>query len=121
MIKAEVKIENFTSYSKQRCELGNHVWSVPRLIELSKELEVLEIPLIHLNIFSSYGVINLRQMVEHFKSVNACDLDYPIILDEDGEVMDGRHRLIKALMEDKKTIKAVRFVKNPLPDEIKTD
>ena len=51
----------------------------------------------------------------HMKSVNSANLKYPIILDEDGEVMDGRHRIMKAMLENKKTIKAVRFNENPSP------
>ena len=49
----------------------------------------------------------------HMKAVRDCDLDYPIIMDEDGDVMDGRHRIMKAILEDQKTIKAVRFKRNP--------
>lgn len=60
-----------------------------------------------------YDTMDLRQLVGHMKSVIKADLKYPIILDEDGELLDGRHRLMKALLEGKETIKAVRFVENP--------
>jgi len=39
----------------------------------------------------------------------------PIILDEDGELMDGRHRIMKALLIGLETVKAVRFDQNPPP------
>ena len=44
------------------------------------------------------------------------DLKYPIILDDDGYVMDGRHRITKALFQGKKSIRFVRFKKMPSPD-----
>lgn len=93
--------------------LGKLSWSVPRLFELSKNLPVMEIPLDHLNIYYMYHNLSIREMVEHFKSVQLADLNYPIILDEDGELMDGRHRIMRALIEGRKTIKAVRFEENP--------
>lgn len=51
----------------------------------------------------------------HMAAINAADLSYPIILDEDGEIMDGRHRIMKAMLAGEKTIKAVRFDENPSP------
>ena len=54
-------------------------------------------------------------MVMHMKAVLNADLSFPIILDEDGEIMDGRHRIMKAILEGKRNIKAVRFNENPEP------
>ncbi len=97
------------------CKLGKHYWSVARLLELSRNLKVMTIPLDHLHIAYTYDKLYLREMVMHMAAVNAADLEYPIILDEDGELMDGMHRIMKALLLNKKTIKAVRFEKNPPP------
>ena len=58
-------------------------------------------------------------MVTHMQAVNDADLNYPIILDEDGEVMDGRYRIMKALLTNRDTIKAVRFGINPEPCRVK--
>ena len=108
-------IETFPDPKDQLCQLGNHYWSVSRLFELSKNLLVIEIPLDHLNIYYTYKNLTLRQMVMHFDATAEADMDCPIILDEDGELMDGRHRIMKALVKGHKTIKAVRFDKNPKP------
>lgn len=78
----------------------------------------MEIPLDHLNVFSVYEKLTLREMVSHMKAVNDADLSKPIILDEDGEIMDGRHRIMKAMLLGEPTIKAVRFEENPTPDRI---
>jgi hypothetical protein len=90
------------------------VWKVSRLIILSHDLEVMEIPLKHLNIFNLYPILkSTMDFVNNVKRVNEADLDCPIILDEEGYIMDGRHRLAKALLLEKETIKAVRFEETP--------
>ena len=78
----------------------------------------MKVPIMHLNIYHMYDKMTLRELVGHMKSVNNADLKYPIILDEDGEIMDGRHRIMKALLKGKKTIKAVRFKENPPPCKV---
>lgn len=103
---------------EQQCTLGRHTWSVARLFELSRKLKVLTIPLDHLSVYYTYEKLTLREMVMHMKAVKAADLSTPIILDEDGELMDGRHRLMKAMLNGEKTIKAVRFETNPSPDKV---
>jgi hypothetical protein len=52
------------------------------------------------------------------KTVYDSDLSFPIILDEDGALMDGRHRVMKAILIGQETIKAVRFDENPRPCKI---
>lgn len=99
----------------QMSQLGKNHWSVERLINLSKDFKIMKIPIDHLNVYHNYERVTLRQMATYIRTVNDADLDYPIILDEDGEIMDGRHRIVKCLVEGIKTIKAVRFDKNPEP------
>ena len=110
-----MKVVPFGGPEAQMSRLGKHQWSVCRLFELSKDLPVMIIPLDHLNIFYTYDNLTLRELVGHMMSVNKADLRCPIILDEDGEIMDGRHRVMKAILTGKKTIKAVRFEENPSP------
>jgi len=113
MIEKFIRLED-----GQRCRLGNNHWYVARLVTLVKDLDVMEIPLKHLNVYYLYKDLTLRDMVMHMQAVNDADLSYPIIIDEDGELMDGRHRIMKALLNNEKTIKAVRFDKNPEPCEV---
>lgn len=114
-----MKIKAWHSPQDQMCTLGNHSWSVPRLFELARNLPVMDIPLDHLWLWYKYDNLTLREMVMHMKAVNDADLDKPIILDEDGDLMDGRHRLMKAMLIGAATIKAVRFDENPEPCKIK--
>lgn len=111
-------IEKFMRIEEgQKCQLGDNLWYVARLVTLVKDFDVMEIPLEHMNVYYTYERLTLRGMVTHINAVNDADLDYPIILDEDGELMDGRHRIMKALLNGEKTIKAVRFDVNPQPCE----
>jgi hypothetical protein len=88
------------------------------LFELSRDLPVMVIPLDHLNVYHNYEKLTLREMVMHIKAVNNADLSKPIILDEDGEIMDGRHRIMKAMLTGEETVKAVRFDENPSPCKV---
>lgn len=110
-----MKIRDWITPQEQMCNLGRSSWSVPRLFELARDLPILEIPLDHLNLWYTYENLSLRDMVMHMQAVNAADLSKPIILDEDGELLDGRHRIMKALLVGHPTIKAVRFDENPSP------
>ena len=113
-----MKIKEWHSPSDQMCIVGRHSWSVPRLFELSRNLPVMEVPLNHLSLYYTYEKLTLRDMVMHMNAVNNEDLDKPVILDEDGDLMDGRHRLMKAMLLGKETIKAVRFDENPSPCKV---
>lgn len=95
-------------------DVGN-VWSVTRLIEHSKGLTVFEMPLAGIYIGSKVFPESrtARAIAEHVKRVQETDLRYPILLDPDGFIMDGWHRVIKCLVEGRKTIQAVRFEKLP--------
>jgi hypothetical protein len=113
-----MKIDKWCVPGDQMAQLRSQQWAVSRLIMLAKDLEVFEMPLQHLNVYYYYDSLTLREMVMHIKAVNDADMSYPIILDEDGELMDGRHRIMKALLDGRKTIKAVRFDKNPEPCKV---
>lgn len=116
-----MKISDWVHPNDQMCTLGRHSWSVPRLFELARSLPVMEVPLDHLNLYYTYEKLTLREMVMHIKAVNAADLDQPIIIDEDGELMDGRHRLMKAMLTGATTVKVVRFDENPAPCRVSND
>lgn len=100
---------------EQVFEHKGYYWSVARLVTLSKDLPVFKVPLSHLDMSDTVEEGTLRQFVGQMQAVLDSDLSYPIILDEDGSIMDGRHRLMKAIHLGKETIKVVRFEINPQP------
>jgi hypothetical protein len=59
-----------------------------------------------------------RNVALHARLMNETDLSHPIILSQDGRVMDGMHRVCKALVQGRKTISAVRFEQDPEPDYV---
>lgn len=118
-----MKLPNTYSQDEYFGRLGKHKWRCSRLFKLIENLPVLDIPLDHLCVFYKLKTYSptLREFASEMKRIMKSDLKYPIILDEDGEVIDGRHRIIKALYLGHKTIKAVRFDINPEPDEIEKE
>ena len=60
---------------------------------------------------------SLRAVAVYARESYLTDLDYPIILSAEGEIMDGRHRLVKAWMLGLPTIAVVRFPTTPPLDQ----
>lgn len=102
---------------------GNGVYLVTSLIEQSKNLPVIDIPLAAIFVGSDVfsPITNAYELAKHMKRVQETNLEYPIIMDEEGFIMDGWHRVAKALLEGRSTIKAVRFEQTPAPDYYKQD
>ena len=116
-----MKIRELYPPEEQYCRSGRHEWQVSKLFFYSEKLPVMDIPIDHLYVYYKYDTLSLRDMVMHFNTATKADLSFPIILDEDGEVLDGRHRIMKAMMNGEKTIKAVRFDENPPPCRVLED
>lgn len=110
-----MRIKPWIEFKDQMAQIGRHHWSVPRLVALSKDLPVMEVPLDHLSVWKYYEKLTMRDLVMHIKAIEAADLTKPIILDEDGEIMDGRHRVMKCMWLGIPKILAVRFDENPSP------
>ena len=118
----KINIPDPCPLNQQTYDEKNRRWFVSRLIEKAKDLPVQEMPITGLNIYNLHPEINsMRDFVGHIQKVLDADLQYPIILDEDGYVMDGRHRIAKALLEGKETINFVRFEETPGPDIVKEE
>lgn len=104
-------------------EQGMDAWDVDRLIELSADLPVVHVELSEIwEIDTVYWFDGdreqptVRKVVDHVHLMQDVDLSYPIILGHDGRVMDGMHRIARALLEGLSTVPAVRFDVLPEPD-----
>ena len=99
-----------------------YAWDVDRLIKLTKDSEVKQISLDSIkeidenHWFNNDETPTCRAIFEHAKLIQEADLNYPIILAEDGRVMDGMHRVGKALIQGQDIIDAVQFRADPEPD-----
>ncbi len=101
---------------------GFYAWDVDRLVKLLAELAPKAIKLDQIAEldeaywFSAGDTPSCRAIAEHFKLMMAADLQYPIILCAEGRLMDGMHRITKALALGQQTLLSLRFEQTPQPD-----
>ncbi|WP_210405395.1 hypothetical protein [Rhodophyticola sp. CCM32] len=94
-----------------------------KLLERAGELPVTPVPL------SGIGEIDepywfseadrpatCRAIMAHATQVAGVDITYPILLCAEGRVMDGMHRVMKALGDGHDTIPARQLITTPPPD-----
>lgn len=112
-----------TQYFFVPSEEGYNAWDVDRLVALSVGLPVCDVPLSSIEELDTAhwfgadgGPTTVRIMVEHLRLINDVDPSYPIILGAAGKVMDGMHRVARALLEGRTTVKGARFETQPDPD-----
>ena len=92
---------------------GLLAWDVDRLVALTREFPVLQIPLSDIREIGEpfscefHEPVSWKSIVEHIQLIDTADLSFPIILSSEGRVMDGMHRVIKALLSRRPTIDAV--------------
>ena len=118
MKNPKVVIEQF-SVLDNVCSYGNKIWNASTLFEATKGLEPYDLQLSALNLdvpFPSAETIALYCF--QMKRTLEADLSYPIIQAPDGWIMDGYHRIAKAIIEGRTTIKAVRLAVLPNPDRL---
>ena len=115
---------NPVQVAENYCSDGNNRWKAHTLFEAAKGLEQFEVPVAALPVNRmcwSNGAKTPLRLAEEMTRTLAADLDHPIILGDDGVILDGMHRLAKALYEGRSTILAVRLEKNPEPDWTEKD
>lgn len=90
------------------------------LIEASKKLPIIKFDIVDalLDEILRWKLVNFHDYLTHFRRVMGADLSHPIIIRSDGMVMDGRHRIIKAIYSGLKTLPARKFEVDPQPDFI---
>ena len=105
-------------------ENGRAFWLTQRLWKLAAGLRVHLVPLDEIAELDQNCWFGLnseptcRAVAEHARKIRDADLSFPIILSADGRLMDGGHRIAKALISGHSEIRAVRFSMDPEPDYI---
>ena len=99
------------------------IWDVHRLVEQARSLPVKPVSLSSIHeLDESFWFAGesptCGEVAAHARLIAETDLKYPIILSAEGRVMDGMHRVCKALIGNLETVLAVRFAENPAPDYI---
>jgi len=113
-----MKIDDLSFEESNFCRGGKH-WYAKTLVLFAKAkgYKPFDMPLDAFDLSDGrFELNNLRDFIFNCKRVKECSLDYPIILDDYGQVADGAHRICKAILEGKKTIKAIRLDEMPAYD-----
>jgi hypothetical protein len=102
---------------------GYFAWNVERLVKLCKELPIQQVDLSNIReVVEPYwygdpsNKPTVESIIEHARLIEEADLKFPIILSSDGRVMDGMHRVAKAILKGHKSIFAFQFTIDPKPD-----
>lgn len=100
---------------------GEKVWLVTSLIARARDLVPFDLPLAAIHSGSQVWtpVGSAYAIAHHVRRALDVDTSHPVILDDTGFIMDGWHRVLRALIEGKETIKAVRFDETPPCDYLK--
>jgi hypothetical protein len=111
-------------YHFRPSQRGLLAWDVDRLIALARGLPARRVPVSEIREideiywFDEEQRPTCRAVLLHLRLIEEADLAFPIILSADGRVMDGMHRVAKAVLEGRPEIDAVRFERDPEPDHV---
>jgi hypothetical protein len=112
-------------YHFRPSDQGLRAWDVDRLVELSRDLPRRRVALASIREIDEVYWFDgqdeqptCRKLLGHMQLIEDADLSYAIILSADGRVMDGMHRVLKALAQGCEEIEAVQFEQTPEPDHI---
>lgn len=102
---------------------GLLAWDVDRLVRLTRHLPRRWIPLYEIREIDEdwsgkHEPPTWRALIDHARLIEEADLAFPIILSASGAVMDGMHRVAKAMLLDRDAIEAVQFAEDPEPDHV---
>lgn len=113
-------------YHFRRSEDGDLlVWDVNKLILKTKSMTAIKIKLADIKEYKTNYWYDLGEakptcenIIEHIKLIEKVDLSYPIIVCNQGKLIDGMHRVCKANLLGLKEILAFKFVDYIKPDYI---
>ena len=92
-------------------------WTVVHLIKAAEQLPITDIQVSDLEEQLRRPVWSETetpwQVMGHMARIQEADLSYPILIAPDGRIMDGCHRLARAVMEGARTITAKKFPEWP--------
>ena len=81
-----------------------------------KDVLVHEIREVDEDCWFSGSTVTVRDVVDHARRIEVADLRLPVILASDGQVLDGMHRIAKALLLGRLSVSAQRLNTDPDPD-----
>lgn len=110
----KVKIQGLKLIESRYVDDDGYKYSAVKLLEASKKYKVFNFPLAAINLWEKpFSCNNLDYFIFQMQRVQKADLKFPIILDSNGQVADGWHRVVKAILKGDRTIKAIRLEEMP--------
>ena len=108
----EISIKNFDWRSQAAWEVNipDILAKIETWLYRSKPVEI-DLECIDLWSYNLW-ISDLYDAIVHFKIVEKADLQYPVIVNHKGVIIDGRHRLCKAVMLWHTTIKWIMLLDN---------
>lgn len=110
-------------------EVDGHtlIWDVHKLVKNAQDLPIKQILLVDIKElnepywFKHSDVVTANDFIHHARLVDEASLDFPIILCAEGRLMDGMHRVVKAVLLGYGSISAVQFSEKIQPDYVDVD
>ncbi len=106
----------------EKCYINKEWWYARTLIRLSEDFPVFEVDVSSIDLgVMPWNVGNILMILDHVNDINNCDLSYPVIMSPTGWIMNGWHRVAKAILTGVQKIKAVRFQELPPADGVSNE
>jgi hypothetical protein len=101
--------------------IGKRAWHIETVWEAARGLPVKAVSVdgvreIDEDCWFNGRCATVRAVVDHARRIDQADLDLPVILASDGQVLDGMHRIAKAVLHGRATVLAQRLLIDPEPD-----
>ena len=106
-------------FTESRYVRGKRGWMASSLYKKVEEdgLKPFDVPLASIDLTPLHFKVNSTDsFILHMKRCMNADTDIPILLDDMGQVVDGNHRICKAILDGKRYIKAYRMKDMPAYD-----
>ena len=112
----KVKFRKIDPLQDYYSDSEGNLYSVARLLDDAKQLPVFDLPLAAIYLGGCpWDGETMFGLAFHVRKCMRADLSQPILLDWNGAIADGRHRVIKALALGRLTIPARRMTWKPDP------
>lgn len=97
--------------------IGDKRWRISTLVFAAKGLKKFKLPINFINrSYQPFDIDDFQMFVDHYNRVSDADMNVPVILSPCGLLMDGRHRVIRAMIDGKKFVWAVQLEELPQSD-----
>lgn len=108
--EAPVVTRYWSDHDESVATHGKGRWKLRDLIPLLKDEPVFDLPIAFIPVCKhSFDCGDLMEFARHMKHTLEADLTSPLIMDKLGCIIDGRHRIAKALLDGVQSLPCVRI------------